>query len=781
MTTRERSNIITASRMRSYLECPQKHDYEYIQGYRPVQTPEALRFGNLWHGIMEAGYRAVKTFQGVNGASTVISGGESWDSYGVFSFSCLHAIPKDIDPYEAAKIRAAIRGVVAVLRQIAFFDTHEILGVEVPFAFPHVNPKTSRTSPLWVRGGKIDCIVKHKATGRVRVMEHKCVTGDSRVFDPKEDKTFTVKELFDRGTKFTVMALDQKTGKMVEAEALPPREAGVRPVVTIATSSGRVVTVSENHPLLVDFAKDAEWVEASEVKPGDMVAVPKCSRPGNGPARNEGFTNAQVQFIGLMIGDGTWSRMRFSKNDERVLALFDSAVERMGDEARIVRQVGSGRCSYADLKNPRKTAAWDLAARLGMTGTAKDKHIPDEMMNLPRRQTLQLLGALWATDGCVDIFKEQRGSSVYPKLRIAYVSRSRTLCYQVAELLSQIGVPWTVCESSVLYKGERRPYWTTKVVEAWGKKKFLEAVDIVKYPHIVKEALGLVSAAVEPESGVMWEKVESVTVNEVAPEMMYDIEVPGVHTFVVDGVITHNTTSDSIGIADVYWQNLSLDNQISQYVVGTESMFPGITVDEVVYDVLRKTLMRPAKATPEADRKYTQPKYKACPVCKKKGGETTAPHEFPFEGAPSIFCEPDPEDPTKRRIVTDPGGRLYANMRLVDETPEEYEARVWAEDIEPDLLATFRVQVVPRMESQVVEHLKSAWSLGQMMRADETEGWAVKNPNACHRFGTCPYWSVCTNQTTLEDAGKYQRIASLHPELGETFVEDVNSIKQQKP
>jgi hypothetical protein len=258
----------------------------------------------------------------------------------------------------------------------------------------------------------------------------------------------------------------------------------------------------------------------------------------------------------------------------------------------------------------------------------------------------------------------------------------------------------------------------------------------------------------------------------------------------------HKTHSDSIGIADVYWQNLSLDNQISQYVVGTESMFPGITVDEVVYDVLRKTLMRPARATPEADRKYTQPKYKACPECKKKKPAGTVPHIF-IDGALktdsepiSSFvisdgrvesCEPDPEDATKRRIVTDPGGRLYANMRLVDETPEEYEARVWAEDIEPDLLATFRVQVVPRMESQVVQHLQSAWSLGQMMRADETEGWAVKNPNACHRFGTCPYWAVCTNQTTLEDAGKYQRIESLHPELGETFVEDVNSIKQQKP
>lgn len=411
MTTRERSNIITASRMRSYLECPQKHDYEYIQGYRPVQAPEALRFGNLWHGIMECGYRNVMAIQ--RGKPASFEG----DLYQTFHLACLGAIPKDIDLYEAAKIRAAIRGVVAVLRQIAFFDTHEILGVEVPFVFPHVNPKTSRTSPLWVRGGKIDCIVKHRATGRVRVMEHK-------------------------------------------------------------------------------------------------------------------------------------------------------------------------------------------------------------------------------------------------------------------------------------------------------------------------------------------------------------------------------THSDSIGIADVYWQNLNLDNQISQYVVGTESMFVGITVDEVVYDVLRKTLMRPARATPPEDRKYTQPKYKACPECKKKGGQDSAPHVLITEdgiGKTSTSCSPDPDDISKRRICTDPGGRLYANMREKDETPEEYEARVWTEDIEPDLLATFRVQVVPRMESQVVEHLKSAWLLGQMMRADEVEGWAVKNPNACHRFGTCPYWAVCTNQTTLEDAGKYQRIASLHPELGETFVEDVNSIKQQKP
>lgn len=244
-------------------------------------------------------------------------------------------------------------------------------------------------------------------------------------------------------------------------------------------------------------------------------------------------------------------------------------------------------------------------------------------------------------------------------------------------------------------------------------------------------------------------------------------------------VMEHKTTDDPIEIDAVYWQNLSLDTQISQYVLGVEVMHPDITVDEVVYDVVRKTGFRPLRATPPESRKFTQAKFKQCPECKKKGGYLTAPHTID-----GVKCEFDPEkaDPHNgayigpNRLCTDRGGALYAGQRLDDETPQEYEKRVWEEDVLPNLHGHYAVQVIPRTEGQIEAHLRETWAWSQAMREDRSMGFAPMNPDACHRFGTCPFFDVCTNRVSLEDTNRYERLDNVHPELGE-FVEEARKAR----
>lgn len=73
-------------------------------------------------------------------------------------------------------------------------------------------------------------------------------------------------------------------------------------------------------------------------------------------------------------------------------------------------------------------------------------------------------------------------------------------------------------------------------------------------------------------------------------------------------VVEHKTTSEDCGLGSLYWTKLTLDAQISTYMVGARAL--GHEPDGILYDVLRKPALRPLEAnnsrsepeTPEAYR-----------------------------------------------------------------------------------------------------------------------------------------------------------------------------------
>lgn len=181
-------------------------------------------------------------------------------------------------------------------------------------------------------------------------------------------------------------------------------------------------------------------------------------------------------------------------------------------------------------------------------------------------------------------------------------------------------------------------------------------------------------------------------------------------------VVEHKTTGDEIASdADSYWSTLALDHQISGYVLGAEAL--GHQVDEILYDVAKKPGIKPLKATAPDARKYTK------------------------------------------------DGRLYANQREADESPEEYRARLRAE-IESDRPRYFRRRTIPRTESQIRDFLYDAWQQGRSMHEMAKEGFAPRNPEACHRFGTCAFWLVCSTGThPSEHVNDYDHNENVNPEL----------------
>lgn len=183
-------------------------------------------------------------------------------------------------------------------------------------------------------------------------------------------------------------------------------------------------------------------------------------------------------------------------------------------------------------------------------------------------------------------------------------------------------------------------------------------------------------------------------------------------------VIEHKSASEDVqGEDSNYWTKLAIDPQVSAYVLGAEAL--GYKVDEILYDVLVKPRQRQLLATPVEARKYRA------------------------------------------------DGALYANQREHDETPEAYRERI--ENVVMNDLGRFFVRrPIPRAASQLEEFLSDAWAQGGAMRDAEKLGRAPKNPEACARYGMCPWWLLCSTGARPEEyPAEFARSENVNPELSE--------------
>jgi len=181
-------------------------------------------------------------------------------------------------------------------------------------------------------------------------------------------------------------------------------------------------------------------------------------------------------------------------------------------------------------------------------------------------------------------------------------------------------------------------------------------------------------------------------------------------------LMEHKTTTRDFAPGADYWVRLHLDQQLSIYVIAARSL--GYDVQTILYDVTRRPMLRPFKATPEADRKFTK------------------------------------------------NGVLYANQRDRDETPEEFAARVAADIAERPDYYFARIEIA-RLQGDIDECGAELWQQQLAIReAQRSRRW-FKNPDACFSLnGTCEYLSICqTGIAEGEVPSGFRIVNEIHPEL----------------
>jgi hypothetical protein len=183
-------------------------------------------------------------------------------------------------------------------------------------------------------------------------------------------------------------------------------------------------------------------------------------------------------------------------------------------------------------------------------------------------------------------------------------------------------------------------------------------------------------------------------------------------------VLEFKATSRDFAPGADYWLRLHLDPQLSIYVIAAREL--GYEVETVLYDVTRRPALRPLKATAPEARKFTK------------------------------------------------DGRLYANQRDRDETPEEFAGRV-AADIAAKPDQYFARIEIARLDQDLDECRAEMWWQQLAIRAAQRSGHWFRNPGSCFEPLPCDYLAICQQRDldTHTPAG-FLRSDTVHPELAGT-------------
>lgn len=190
------------------------------------------------------------------------------------------------------------------------------------------------------------------------------------------------------------------------------------------------------------------------------------------------------------------------------------------------------------------------------------------------------------------------------------------------------------------------------------------------------------------------------------------VELPDGRTALME----YKTTSRDISPGSDYWLRLHMDPQLSIYVLAARAL--GYEIDTILYDVTRRPMLKPLKATPEDKRKYN-----------KKTGE------------------------------------LYRGQREEDEAPVEFLGRV-AMDIDSRPDHYFARIEIARLEADLKACANEIWQQQLAIRNSQNAGHFWRNPGACFQPFSCEYLPICQH-SDLDHSTPigFVRCTDIHPEL----------------
>lgn len=351
----------------------------------------------------------------------------------------------------------------------------------------------------------------------------KCVTGDTRVL--LADGTYRrIDELADGAT---VVSFDGRGFVPMRAEWV---DQGVKPTVTVTTRLGRRIKTTWTHPYLTENG----WRQVKDLSVGDKIAVP-THLPYHG---TQSVPEHESGLLGLWLAEGSTrsSSPRITSNrygDQITAWAKEWGCATANDEHREGKSP-VWRMSAGSRGGGRRNPILDWLRRLGLGDvTSATKHIPDEVFGWDRESQATLLRWLFNGDGWLADLRKYKdvGANGF---QVGFCSKSERLVRDVSHLLLRFGIVGRV---------RHRPGWANCWV--WEINRYREVRRFVDLVGIDRPAAERVADHEPAKQRAMWGVVEYdriISIEAGPEEPVYDLCVPGLHNFVAEDIVAHNTT-----------------------------------------------------------------------------------------------------------------------------------------------------------------------------------------------------------------------------------------------
>lgn len=360
--------------------------------------------------------------------------------------------------------------------------------------------------------------------------------------------------------------------------------------VEITLKSGQILRCSIDHPILSDTSPKAkskcingkriavrQWQfrRADELKEGDFVGL----------ANNIDYWGSiemqNAYLVGMLIGDGTYSQgnsCRLISADEDTWNYIES------NNLGVINHCDDSRCEKytKEVRTYRIVNGMQLMRDLGIVyQTGKNKTLPKNLGVYTKDSICKLIAGLFDTDGSISVNEEKDNFSI-----TLYQSNIQLL-EDVKLQLHKLGIFSTInTRKSAKYElGGKiinsNESYRLEIKDVASVRLFYKLIPLnitYKKEHL-KRIFELIKNKSAKEhndiSGAKQSKI--VQIKNIGIQVVYNLQADSDHTYLAEGIITHNTTQDAILGSSFFSWNIGLANSIGAKKTST------ITKDDDIF------------------------------------------------------------------------------------------------------------------------------------------------------------------------------------------------------
>lgn len=327
----------------------------------------------------------------------------------------------------------------------------------------------------------------------------------------------------------------------------------------ITTKSGFTLRCSIDHPILSDDSPKAkshrihgqriayrEWKfrRADELKVGDFIGVAtNIDYWGN-------ITLDKAYLIGLLIGDGTYTKGNSCKLISADKFTWDYIES---NNLGVINHCDDSRPDKynTEVRTYRIIDGMDLMRQVGLVyQSGQNKTLPKNIGQFTKDSVCQLLAGLYDTDGSISVNEDKNNWS------ITLYQSNKNLLQEVKEQLHKLGIFASINtrKASQYQLGGRiinsNQSYRLEVNDIASAIKFTQLIPLnIDYKKTnlsrIYNLLKDKKAQEHPElSGAKQFKI--IDIKPIGLQTVYNLQADSDHTYLANGIITHNTTTDAI-------------------------------------------------------------------------------------------------------------------------------------------------------------------------------------------------------------------------------------------